>query len=29
MIIRREERYLGHAFPGEYAAYRERVRRWV
>jgi protein-S-isoprenylcysteine O-methyltransferase Ste14 len=29
MIIRREERYLAHAFPGEYAAYRERVRRWV
>ena len=29
LVIRREERYLVHAFPGEYAAYRERVRRWL
>jgi len=29
LVIRREERYLGHAFPGEYDAYRERVRRWL
>lgn len=29
LIIRREERYLGAAFPNEYSAYRERVRRWV
>ena len=29
LVIRREERYLGHAVPGEYDAYRERVRRWV
>lgn len=29
LVIRREERYLLHAFPGEYAAYRERVRRWL
>lgn len=29
LIIRREERYLAHAFPSEYPAYRERVRRWV
>jgi protein-S-isoprenylcysteine O-methyltransferase Ste14 len=29
LVIRREERYLGHAFPGEYAAYCERVRRWM
>ena len=28
-IIRREERYLAHAFPNEYAGYRERVRRWM
>jgi protein-S-isoprenylcysteine O-methyltransferase Ste14 len=29
LVIFREERYLAHAFPGEYAEYRERVRRWV
>jgi len=28
-IIRREERYLAQAFPGEYAEYRVRVRRWM
>jgi protein-S-isoprenylcysteine O-methyltransferase Ste14 len=29
LVIRREEEYLAQAFPGEYPAYRERVRRWV
>jgi len=29
LVIRREERYLSAAFPGEYAAYRQRVRRWL
>jgi protein-S-isoprenylcysteine O-methyltransferase Ste14 len=29
LIIRREERYLAEAFPTEYPAYCERVRRWV
>jgi len=29
LIIRREERYLARAFPTEYPAYCERVRRWV
>lgn len=28
-VIAREERYLAAAFPGEYAAYRARVRRWL
>lgn len=28
-IIAREERYLASAFPGEYDAYRQRVRRWL
>ena len=29
LVIRREERYLGGAFPDEYASYRGRVRRWL
>jgi protein-S-isoprenylcysteine O-methyltransferase Ste14 len=29
MVIAREERYLRSAFPAEYAAYCDRVRRWV
>jgi protein-S-isoprenylcysteine O-methyltransferase Ste14 len=29
LVIRREERYLAHAFPGEYDEYRRRVRRWL
>jgi protein-S-isoprenylcysteine O-methyltransferase Ste14 len=29
LVIRREERYLAHAFPGQYDAYCRRVRRWV
>ncbi|HEY0997587.1 MAG TPA: isoprenylcysteine carboxylmethyltransferase family protein [Gemmatimonadaceae bacterium] len=29
VVIAREERYLATAFPGEYAAYRARVRRWL
>lgn len=28
-VIAREERYLTEAFPVEYRAYRERVRRWL
>ena len=28
-VIAREERYLGNAFPDEYAAYCSRVRRWL
>jgi protein-S-isoprenylcysteine O-methyltransferase Ste14 len=28
-VIAREERYLGGAFPAEYAMYRARVRRWL
>jgi protein-S-isoprenylcysteine O-methyltransferase Ste14 len=29
LVIAREERYLAAAFPGEYEAYRRRVRRWL
>ena len=29
LVIRREEWYLAHAFPGEYDEYRRRVRRWL
>jgi protein-S-isoprenylcysteine O-methyltransferase Ste14 len=29
MVIAREERYLGAAYPTEYSAYRARVRRWL
>ena len=29
LVIAREERYLDAAFPGEYATYRARVRRWL
>lgn len=29
LVIAREERYLGEAFPTEYAAFRARVRRWL
>lgn len=28
-VIGREERYLASRFPGEYDAYRSRVRRWI
>jgi protein-S-isoprenylcysteine O-methyltransferase Ste14 len=29
LVIRREEAYLADAFGAKYAAYREKVRRWV
>ncbi|MEO6444793.1 MAG: isoprenylcysteine carboxylmethyltransferase family protein [Gemmatimonadaceae bacterium] len=29
VVILREEHYLAGAFPEEYAAYRQRVRRWL
>lgn len=29
LVIRREERYLAHAFGDSYASYRGRVRRWL
>jgi protein-S-isoprenylcysteine O-methyltransferase Ste14 len=29
LVIRREEAYLSTAFSDEYAAYRNRVRRWI
>lgn len=29
LVIRKEERYLADAFGSEYAAYRERTRRWL
>jgi protein-S-isoprenylcysteine O-methyltransferase Ste14 len=29
LVIAKEERYLGEAFPAEYAAFRARVRRWL
>ena len=29
LVIKREERYLGSAFPTEYDAYRRKVRRWL
>jgi protein-S-isoprenylcysteine O-methyltransferase Ste14 len=29
MVITREERYLASAFPGEFEAYTQRVRRWL
>lgn len=29
LVISREERYLGDAFPVEYAEYRRHVRRWL
>lgn len=29
LVIAREERYLGDAFPREYAEFRSRVRRWL
>lgn len=28
LVIKREERYLGSAFPSEYSEYRQKVRRW-
>jgi protein-S-isoprenylcysteine O-methyltransferase Ste14 len=29
LVIRREEHYLAHTFRDEYAAYSQRVRRWL
>ena len=29
LVIAREERYMATAYPGEYDAYRARVRRWL
>jgi protein-S-isoprenylcysteine O-methyltransferase Ste14 len=29
LVIAREERYLSSAFPEDYGAYRQRVRRWL
>ena len=29
LVIRKEERYLADAFGAEYAAYRQRTRRWL